>query len=72
MVQAGGELFDLGGFAIGAYAAKDEDGSSAGVGEEEIAVGRGADEARHGKVPPLSVITCLLSARCMGVESPPA
>ena len=49
MVQAGCELFDLRGFAIGPYAAKDEDGSSAGVGEEEIAVGCGSDEARHGE-----------------------
>jgi hypothetical protein len=47
VVQAGGEFFDLRGFAVGAYAAKDEDGAGAGVGEEEIAVGGGADQARH-------------------------
>ena len=35
------------GFAVGADAAQDEDRAGAGVGEEEIAVGRGADEARH-------------------------
>ena len=49
MIEAGGELLDLGGFAVGADAAKDEDGAGAGVGEEEIAIGRGADEARHGE-----------------------
>ena len=47
MVQASCELLDLCGFAVGADAAKDEDGSGAGIGEEEIAVGCGADEPRH-------------------------
>ncbi len=42
MVEAGGEGLDLRGFAIGADAAKDDDRAGAGVGEEEIAVGRGA------------------------------
>ncbi len=49
VVEAGGELFDLGSLSIGAHAAKDENGSGAGVGEEEIAIGRGTDEARHGE-----------------------
>ena len=49
MVEAGGELLDLSGFAVGAYAAKDKDGAGAGVSEKEIAVGCGADEARHGE-----------------------
>ncbi len=51
MVQAGGELLDLRGFAVGADAAKNEDGAGAGVGQKEIAVGGGADEARHGEGP---------------------
>ena len=35
------------GFAVGAYAAKDEDGAGAGVSEKEIAVGRCPEQARH-------------------------
>ena len=49
MIEAGGELLDLCGLAVGADAAKNEDSSGAGIGEEEIAVGCGADEARHGE-----------------------
>ncbi len=49
MVQAGCELFDPRCFAVRAYAAKKEDRSSAGVGEEEIAIRRGPDEAQHGE-----------------------
>jgi hypothetical protein len=49
MVEAGGELFNLGGLAVGAHAAQDEEDAGAGVGEEQVAVGRDADEARHGE-----------------------
>jgi len=49
MVEAGCEFFDLSGLTVGADAAQDEDCARAGVGEEEIAVGRGADEARLGE-----------------------
>ena len=49
VVEAGGELFDLSGFAVGSDAAKNKEDAGAGVGEKEIAVGRGPDEARHGK-----------------------
>ena len=52
MIEAGGEFLDLRGFAVRANATKDEDGSSAGIGEEKIAIGRGADEARHGECSP--------------------
>ena len=43
------KLLDLRGLAIGADAAKNEDDAGAGVGQEEIAIGRGHDEARHGE-----------------------
>ncbi len=43
VVEAGGEFFDGGGAAVGGDAAEDDDGAGAGVGEEEIAVGGGAD-----------------------------
>ena len=49
VVEAGGELFDMGGLAVGANATQDEEDTGAGVGQEEISVGRGADEARHGE-----------------------
>ncbi len=49
VVEAGGEFFDGGGFAVGGDAAEDEDGAGAGVGEEEIAVGGGGDEAGLGE-----------------------
>ena len=49
MVQAGRELFDLRGLSVGAYAAKDEDRSGSGIGKKKIAIGSGADEARHGE-----------------------
>jgi hypothetical protein len=49
MVQAGCEFLDLRGFAVRAYAAKDEDGPSAGVGKVKIAVGGRSNEARHGE-----------------------
>ena len=47
VIEAGGELFDVSGFAVGVGAAEDEDGASLRVGEEEVAVGGEADEARH-------------------------
>jgi hypothetical protein len=47
MIQAGGKLFDVRCFAVGAYAAKDEDRSSAGICKEKIAVGGRANEAGH-------------------------
>src|SRR5258708_33798487 len=40
VIEAGSELFNLRGFAVGAYAAKDEDGAGAGVSEKKVAVGR--------------------------------
>jgi hypothetical protein len=45
-VEASGECGNLLGSAVGAYAAEDEDLVAVGVGEENVAVGRGAKEAR--------------------------
>ena len=73
MVEAGGELLDLRGLAVGADAAKDKDGAGAGVGEEEIAIGCGADEARHGEGSAAegACLPCCPRA-AWGLQSPPA
>ena len=52
MVQAGGKLLDLSGFAVRANAAKDEDRAGARVSEKEIAVGRCPEQPRHRECPP--------------------
>jgi hypothetical protein len=49
VVKAGREVLDLLGFVVGTNAAQDVDEASACVGEEEVAVGRDADEARLGE-----------------------
>src|ERR1035438_9337767 len=49
VVQAAGEGGNLGGLAIATDAAQDDDLAGAGVGEEEVAVGRGHDQARLGE-----------------------
>ena len=49
VVKPSGELLNLSSLAVGAYATKHEQRAGARVGEEQVAVGRGADEARHGE-----------------------
>lgn len=49
VIKAGGELLDLSGLAVRSHAAKNKESSCTGVGKKEIAVRRGADQARHGK-----------------------
>jgi hypothetical protein len=58
VVQPGGELFDLGGPAVGPDATEDEQGARTGVCEEEISVGCGADEARRCEGATLGALTC--------------
>ena len=72
VVEAGGEGGDLGCLAIGADATEDDDFAGAGVGEEEIAIGRGHDEARLGEGSTAAAHVLGCSARCSGVVSPPA
>ena len=72
MIKAGGELLDLSSPAVGSHAAKDKENACTGVGEEEIAVGRGADQARHGKCAVAERHLLLVFSHCMGAESPPA
>jgi hypothetical protein len=47
MVEAGGVGADGDGLALGGDAAKDEDGAGLRVGDEEIAVGSGVNDAWH-------------------------
>ena len=66
MVQAGGELLDLRGFAVGADAAKDQDGAGAGVSEKEIAVGRCPEQARHRECAPAQLHVLLVVSTLHG------
>jgi hypothetical protein len=49
MVEAGGEFLDVGCLAVCAYATENDDGSGAGVGEKEVTIRSGANEAGHGE-----------------------
>jgi hypothetical protein len=49
VIEPGSELLNLRGFTVIAYAAQDEDSTCAGVGEEQVAIGRGGQQARHGE-----------------------
>src|ERR1039457_3565715 len=51
VIESGGELLYLRSLSIGGNAAKGEDDAGAGVGQEEVAIRCGSDQARHGKSP---------------------
>jgi len=46
VIEAAGEGFSAGGVAVGRLAAQDDDFAGGAVGDEEVAVGRGADQTR--------------------------
>ena len=73
MVEPSGELFDLGSFTVGSKPSQDENDAGAGVLVWKRSP-LGAVRMRRGmvKVPPLSCMCSLLSARCIGLASPPA
>src|SRR5580658_3723971 len=66
VIEAGSELFNLRGFAVGAYAAKDEDGAGAGVSEKEIAVGSHPEQAGHRKCAPAQLHVLLVVSTLHG------